>query len=595
MRRTSRMGIRTEFARVSAAGLFATVLAAVLAAAAEPPAGFGERVEVEVVNVDVVVTDAGGERITDLQREDFRIEVDGKPVPIDYFSAPGSRPAAARREEGTAPDAVDLSRANLFVFIDQSALEWRTSKQILEEVREFVMPRAGGNEQIMIAAFAENLRILSPPTADRARLEEAFAELDKLRGRGTVVASERGQLEREVRENGRPRAQIEVTTPGTGVAGAEQAARVAQQDALDTANLRAQVEVYGEQQIDRQSRAVAALREWIGGLAAIEGRKSVLFASAGFTSQPDAFLTQYLDQKRGGMPTDREPSSRLETVRLALLDDFERAVRAAENARVAFYTISPREGPSGSAGAEYTASGANSTAPPPRDPAIAEAASSLQRLAGATGGESLVLDDGLSDRLSSVAADAAASYSLGFTTTEAAGAGDHTIRVFTQDDELTVRHRESFRRTSLAERTEAALVAAATFETTVNPLALRLELGEPAAEDRKGKEARVPILVRIPLALVSLLPEGAAGDRRAARLTARVAVVNEAQHVRLGETAPIAISIPAADLEKALGSFWAYRAEVLIARGKQRVAVAVADEIAGTVSTQTAVVDRPAE
>ncbi len=571
-----------------------TVLAADLPMAAqENPPVFGERVDVEVVNVDVVVTDASGARIIDLVREDFRLEVDGKPVPIDYFAPPGARPPAAARSAGESDlETVDLSRANLFVFVDQSALEWRTSRQILEEIQAFVLPRAGGSERIMIAAFAENLRILSPPTADRARLERAFAELEKLRGRGSLVVAERSMLEREVRENARPRAQVEIVNPETGEVGAEQAARVAGQDQADTANLRLQVESFGEQQIDRQARAVAALREWIGALAAIEGRKSVLFASAGYTSQPDAFLTQYLDQKRDENPTGGSQSNRLPTARLALLDDFERAVRAAQNARVAFYTVSPREAPSSSFGAEFTGSGANSTTAAPRDPAIAEAASSLQRLAGATGGDALFLDDGLSERLSTVADDAAASYSLGFTTTEAAGAADHTIRVLTQDGDLTVRHRESFRRSSLAERAEAALVAAATFETTVNPLAMQLELGAPEPLDRKGKEARVPILVRIPLALVSLLPEG---ERRAAQLTARVAVLNEARHIRLGETAPIVISIPAADLERALGSFWAYRAEVEVGRGSQRIAVVVTDEVGGTVSTLTATVERGAE
>lgn len=581
--------------KLAQVALVVLAVAAPMAAQGNPPS-FGERVEVEVVNVDVVVTDAAGKRITDLLREDFRLEVDGKPVAIDYFAPPGAqRPAATPSAPEPDLATVDLSRANLFVFVDQSALEWRTSQQILDEVRQFVLPRAGGSEHIMIAAFAENLRILSPPTADRKRIEEAFAELEKLRGRGSLVAAERSLLEREVRENGRPRAQIEVTDPESGEVGAAQAARVARQDQTDTANLRLQVEGFGEQQIARQARAIAALREWIGALAAIDGRKSVLFASAGYTSQPDAFLTQYLDQKREENPTGGSQSNRLPTARLTLLEDFERTVRAAQNARVAFYTVSPREAPSSSFGAEFGGSGANSTAVAPRDPAIAEAASSLQRLAGATGGDALFLDEGLSERLSTVSEDAAASYSLGFTTTDAAGAADHVIQVFTQDGELRLRHRESFRRSSLPERAEAALVAAATFETAVNPLAMQLELGAPLPEDRKGKEARVPILVRIPLALVSLLPEGGAGDRRAARLSARVAVLNEAQHIRLGESAPIAISIPAAELEKALGSFWAYRAEVMVGRGKQRVAVVVSDEIAGTVSTLTATIERPAE
>ena len=585
--------------RLVPVAFFVSLLAAAPGVSAqESPPAFGEQVDVEVVNVDVVVIDSSGERVTDLKREDFRLEVDGKPVAIDYFAPPAaerSTPSPVRRAEEPDSPTVDLSRANLFVFVDQSALEWRTSKQILDEIEAFVLPRAGGSERIMIAAFAGSLRILSPPTADRQRIERAFADLEKMRGRGSLVASERGQLEREVRENGRPRAQIEVTTPDTGEAGEEQAARVAQQDLTDTANLRSQIESFGEQQIDRQTRSIAALREWIGGLAAIDGRKSVLFASAGFTSQPDAYLAGFLDQKRGQSPTDRSPSSRLQTARLALLDDFERTVRIAQNARVAFYTVSPREAPSSSLGAEFSTSGAASTAPPPRDPAIAEAASSLQRLAGSTGGDALFLDDGLSERLVMVADDAAASYSLGFATGEAAGSGDHVIRVRMQRDGLAVRHRESFRRSSLAERAEAALVAAATFETTVNPLAMQLELGTPVPEDKKGKEAMVPILVRIPLALVGLQAEGPEGDRRAARLLARVAVLNEAQHIRLGESSPIAISIPAADVERALGSFWAYRADVRVGRGRQRVAVVVTDEIAGTISTLTATVDRGAE
>ena len=217
----------------TAFAVFFVVLAAAGSAdAQESPPAFGERVDVEVVNVDVVVTDAPGRRVTDLLREDFRLEVDGKPVAIDYFARPGERNCDPVRS-GERPDlaVVDLSRANLFVFVDQSALEWRTSKQILEEIRAFVLPRTGGNERIMIAAFAENLRILSPPTADRERIEQAFVELEKLRAAAAAWSlAERAMLERDVRENGRPRAQAEIIDPDTGEVGEAQAARVAGQD-----------------------------------------------------------------------------------------------------------------------------------------------------------------------------------------------------------------------------------------------------------------------------------------------------------------------------------------------------------------------------
>src|SRR5215212_6056631 len=56
------------------------------AAADTVPLVFGEVLDVRVVNVEVVVTDKQGERVRGLGSKDFRLEVDGKEVPIDYFS-----------------------------------------------------------------------------------------------------------------------------------------------------------------------------------------------------------------------------------------------------------------------------------------------------------------------------------------------------------------------------------------------------------------------------------------------------------------------------------------------------------------------------
>jgi hypothetical protein len=55
---------------------------------------FLDRVDVEVVNVDVVVTNARREPVLDLVAGDFELLVDGKPVEVTYFSAPAPSPAA---------------------------------------------------------------------------------------------------------------------------------------------------------------------------------------------------------------------------------------------------------------------------------------------------------------------------------------------------------------------------------------------------------------------------------------------------------------------------------------------------------------------
>ncbi|HET9765256.1 MAG TPA: hypothetical protein VFS60_00330, partial [Thermoanaerobaculia bacterium] len=105
--------------------------AAAAAAAQQPPATagspFGEEIDVRVVNVEVVVTDAKGERVSGLSAGDFTLTVDGKPVAIDYFSEirdgrPLATPAAPGAEAPPAstvqPPAAATAGTNYLVFVD---------------------------------------------------------------------------------------------------------------------------------------------------------------------------------------------------------------------------------------------------------------------------------------------------------------------------------------------------------------------------------------------------------------------------------------------------------------------------------------------
>jgi len=75
---------------------------------------FTDQIEVSLVNLEVVVTDKKGKSVPGLQREDFQVLEDGKPVEITNFYAEttGSGPAAS---EG--PHSVD-QRLSLVVFVD---------------------------------------------------------------------------------------------------------------------------------------------------------------------------------------------------------------------------------------------------------------------------------------------------------------------------------------------------------------------------------------------------------------------------------------------------------------------------------------------
>jgi len=61
----------------------------------EPPL-FVERLDVEIVNLDVVVTDRRGHPVTGLIRDDFELRVDGEPIPIEnFYAVDPERPAGA--------------------------------------------------------------------------------------------------------------------------------------------------------------------------------------------------------------------------------------------------------------------------------------------------------------------------------------------------------------------------------------------------------------------------------------------------------------------------------------------------------------------
>ena len=121
--------------------LIAAALGVVLALWFASPVGaqletLRETVEVRVVNVDVVATDEAGKLLSGLEREDFRLLVDGKEVPIEYFSAfqgtgageAAGAPGARASETGSLP--------LLIVNYDARFSRPGTARQALETLRE---------------------------------------------------------------------------------------------------------------------------------------------------------------------------------------------------------------------------------------------------------------------------------------------------------------------------------------------------------------------------------------------------------------------------------------------------------------------------
>ena len=124
-------------------------LAQAQAPAEETEQTFFESIDVNVVNVEVYVTDRDGRRVQGLTRDDFQVLEDGKPVEITNFYAMSadtdgqvSQPAApveageeTAEEPAPAQAAPADQRLYLAIFLDNRSLLPSSRNHILKSIQ----------------------------------------------------------------------------------------------------------------------------------------------------------------------------------------------------------------------------------------------------------------------------------------------------------------------------------------------------------------------------------------------------------------------------------------------------------------------------
>jgi len=157
----------TAFKRISLAGFL--ICLAVLPAAAQE---YTESIDVRVVNVETVVTDAQGQKVKGLTAADFRLLVDGREVPVEYFSEIEEGKAAAGREGAVTPGGPGRS---YLVFLDDSFSIAAHRDSVLAGIAAD-LERLGPEDRMAVLAFdGRKLDVLCPWTADRGALAAALA------------------------------------------------------------------------------------------------------------------------------------------------------------------------------------------------------------------------------------------------------------------------------------------------------------------------------------------------------------------------------------------------------------------------------------
>lgn len=159
---------------------------------ASPSSGDGTiRVFVELVEMDVIVTDGKGHHVTDLRKEDFEVLQDGKSQKIQGLSyiwvqppavdlegeAPASQAAPDSAAASASTSNLELQKRLIAVVVDELGIDQRDMSQIRTGLKEFVDKQVQANDLVAFVRAGVGTGGISF-TSDKALLGMA---LDKIK------------------------------------------------------------------------------------------------------------------------------------------------------------------------------------------------------------------------------------------------------------------------------------------------------------------------------------------------------------------------------------------------------------------------------
>jgi VWFA-related protein len=529
--------------------------------AEQPPKGqvgglhFLDVSEVTVVNVEVTVTNKKGP-VLDLKPSDFEVYQDGKLQPLTNFAL-YTRPAAGAAPPATptapaGPTAAPASptpeatpqpkREPRFVtfYVDNENIMPMNRNRVINKVVDWVESYLKPPDQAMVVSYQRSLKVMQPFTSDPEEVATALRAMKKFTGGATDINSSRSRVEDYINDN------------------------AGQANALGSAM--DQAKSFSREQYNTLTFTIGALRELIGMLTGLPGKKAIIYISDGLAMTPGLELYYEIQDQFN------YPSAITESRDFDATEMFRGLVNTATAADVTFYTIDAK-GLDSNLGIE-----AENRAP--RSPLAAGIGQqnyqdSLMYMASETGGLAILNSNDPTAGLQKIATDFETYYSLGYRLIPTGQDRVHFIQVKVKGHpDYRLVYKQRFIEKSLPTRIGDRVMSGLAFDLEDNPLGIELETGDPApaANDRWT----LPVDVRVPLDKVALIPSGedlvgylmvyyAARDTEGKQ--------SDLQRIEHG------IRIPASQYEKAKRQYYTITAKLLLEPGTYRISVGVRDEL----------------
>lgn len=133
---------------------------------------FKERVDVERITLDARVLDGRGEPRLDLRPQDFRVQVDGRPVPVEsahWVAADTPYAEGLAPEDAAAVGAEPVPPGRLIVFFFQKDLHPTRTPGLIRMIREAskMLDTLHPGDRVAIASFDSHLKLWTDFTENR--------------------------------------------------------------------------------------------------------------------------------------------------------------------------------------------------------------------------------------------------------------------------------------------------------------------------------------------------------------------------------------------------------------------------------------------
>ncbi len=547
-------------------------------AAVEPPTGsFSETLDVQVINVDVYVTDRSGQPVVGLPRDAFELRVDGDPMPISNFYAEvggvvrealgpirtGGESSFVTVEE-TAPRAE--RRTHVVVLIDQQRLRPANRKRAFEALRQAIA-RFDPEDLVAVVGIEGSLVFYSDFLYDRRAVERILDDASRVSAQTELSDFERREILGEL---------------SRGMSGGiQQQANQANSNFLIT-----RIRAYAAEEYARSLSSLREIQRVVSTLTGVPGRKVVLYLGEGIPDRPgEGLFVEWQNRFGAANPSadiglrrfDFNTDYNREVGRFDLTPAMEKLASTANAAGVTLYAVDAEGSHGGDMRSALTEQGAISLTVSIVDENFR---APLEFASKATGGRLLRSSGELVEQLADVVRDFDTFYSLGFVPPAGWDAGtEHDIKIEVGGKELRVRHREEVRLPQPDEREAGATIAALVYQTLDNPLGIRATPGERSpVQDAK---AALPVTLEIPIGSLGFVPQG---DFQAGSLTIYVSTKNAAGETSQVQKIPFHLNLPDEVFEQARKDMARYPLPLVLRSGDQQVAIGIRDDVNGVFS-----------